>query len=270
MKSISVSRLGLAFLLLSATACVGVTNSMTADNLGEGKTQFAVSPSYVRLVGEGGSGGFMGGVQAQVLHGTSNTTDIGGRLSYQRVFITEDGGGDFGVSGFGAEFLARTRLHRSDKLTLALAPSFGFNRITLSSLGDSAGTNALQAKLPLLLGVPVGEHQFVGSVAVSDALFFGEGDSTNTINVGATVGFAARLPGTSVRVMPELGFLYPLIGSTPGSGSSFNDSGSFVLQFSVGLMFGGGSGGGSQSDDDSGEQSEESDDSDDDSGDSDY
>jgi hypothetical protein len=249
MKSLSVSRLGLALLLLFATACVGVTNSMTAESLGKGKTQFTVSPSYVRFVGEGGSTGFLGGAQAQVLHGTSDTSDIGGRLSYQRLFINEDGGtGGVTLAGFGAEFLSRVQLKRSEKLNVAIVPSAGYSRLAVSGDGASSGTNALQAKVPVLVGVPVGEHQFVGSLGVSDAFFFGGDESTNTINVGATVGFAARLPGTSVRVMPELGMLYPLIGSTPSSGSSFNDSGTFVLQFSVGVLFGGGGGGGGGSD----------------------
>jgi hypothetical protein len=257
MQSLSVSRLGLALLLFSATACVGVTNSMTAESLGRGKTQFTVSPSYTRFVGEGGSSGFLGGAQAQVLHGTSSTADIGGRVSYQRLFISEEDSGGITLAGFGAEFLSRVQVKRSEKLHVAIAPSVGFNRLAISGEGASGGTNALQAKVPVLLGVPVGEHQFVGSLGVSDAFFFGEGDSSNTINVGATVGFAARLPGTGVRIMPELGFLYPLVGSTPSAGSSVNDSGTFVLQFSLGVLFGGGSGGNSDADSDSEDDSSE-------------
>jgi len=263
MKNISVSRLGLAFLLLSATACVGVNNSMTADSLGKGKTQFAVSPSYVRFVGDGGSSGFLGGAQAQVLHGTSSTADIGGRVSYQRLFLSEESGTDgVTLAGFGAEFLSRVQLKRSEKLNLAIAPSLGYTRMAASGQGASGGANALQAKVPLLVGLPVGEHQFVGSLGVSDAFFFGEGDPTNMINLTATMGFAARLPGTGVRIMPEVGMLYPLVGSTPDSGSSVNDDGTFVLQFSVGVLFGGGGGGGSDSDSEEDRSEDESDESD--------
>jgi hypothetical protein len=261
MTSLAVARLGLALLLLQATACVGVTNSLTAETVGKGNTQFAISPAYVRQVGEGGSAGFLGGVQAQVMHGTSNTSDIGGRMSYQQVFISEDGAGDFSVAGFGAEILSRVQLKRSEKLNLAIAPSLGYSRLVISSEGTTAGSNALQAKVPVLVGVPVGEHQFVGSLGLSDAFFFGEVDSTNTVNLGATVGFAARLPGTTVRIMPEVGMLYPLLGSVPGEGTSINDSGTFYLQFSLGVVFGGGGGGLSQSDDDGFSDKSESDES---------
>ena len=243
MKSLSVSRLSLALLLMmQATACISVTNTLTADTLGEGNTQFAVAPSYVIATGEAGESGALGGVQAQVLHGTSDTMDVGGRLSYQRFLGSGDSVDDFSFNGFGAEFLSRIQLSRSEKLNLAVAPSLGFSRVAFSGEGGGDGINAIQAKVPLLIGVPVGEHQFVGSLALSDAFFFGEGDSSNTINAGATVGFAARVPGTGVRIMPEVGVFYPVVGGDFNDGAEFNDSGTFYLQFAVGVMFGGGDG----------------------------
>ncbi|MDY7231129.1 hypothetical protein [Hyalangium rubrum] len=268
MKRFSLSRLGSALLLLQATACVGVTNTLTADTVGKGKTQVAIAPSYVRGMGEGmGEAGFLVGAQAQVLHGVSNTSDVGARLTYQRAFLNDDfdsTGADSTVAGYGAEFLSRFQISRSNKLILSVAPSVGYNRLSASAsqgnVSVSSGINAFQAKLPLLVGVPVGEHQFVASLSVSDAIFLSGSDelgNTNTINAGATVGFAARIPGTSVRIIPEVGMLYPLVGSIPGEGSSFNESGGFYLQFGLGVMFGGGGGRAVQSEDGEEVQEEE-------------
>lgn len=260
MKSFSASRLSVALLLLAqATACISVTNTLTADTLGKGTTQFAATPSYVIATGDASEAGALAGVQAQVLHGVSDTLDVGGRASFQHFLLSSDAGdSDISVNGFGAEFLSRFQLSRSEKLNLALAPSLGFSRVSLSGSGDSSGFNAIQAKVPLLVGVPVGEHQFVGSLALTDALLFGNGESSNTINAGATVGFAARVPGTGVRIMPEVGLFYPVVGTDFDDGASFNDDGTFYLQFAVGVMFGGGSGGGgSQMDEGDDERQEE-------------
>lgn len=245
-------RAGAALLFLQAAACITVTNTQTADTLGRGNLQISGAPTYVTDMGGEDSGdsesiGFLGSLQGQALYGVTDTADIGGRLTYQRLFITLDGGETEGTFvGYSAEFLSKFQLLRTDSLRLALAPSLGYSRVATSGIENSEfGYNAIQAKVPLLLGIPVGEHQLVLGLSVSDALFFGgagaedvdESDTANTINAGATVGFAARIPNTGVRIMPEIGVLYPVLGSTPGEDTEFNEDGSFFLQFAVGFMF---------------------------------
>jgi hypothetical protein len=240
MKSISALRLGAALVLLQSTACISVNHTQTADTVGKGNLQLGVAPSYVRAVGDdSGDSGFLGGAQAQVLYGAQDTLDVGARVGYQR--LVADGLGDSSFSGFGVDVLSKFQLLRKDTLRVALAPSLGFSHVGVSGSDVSSdGINAVQLQVPLLIGIPVGEHQLVVGPTVTDAVFFGGGDSSNALNVGATAGFALKIPNTSVRIMPEVGMLYPLVGTVPGEGSSFNDDGSFYLQFSLGFMFGGG------------------------------
>ena len=102
----------------------------------------------------------------------------------------------------------------------------------------------------MLVGIGVGEHQFVIGPKVHNWTFFGAETSSggavvNLLSVGTSLGFAAKL-GKIVVLMPEINVLYPLwasgtiTGAAAGGGlSEFAAEGVF-LEFgvSVGFRFG--------------------------------
>jgi hypothetical protein len=239
MKSISTVRMGAAIALLQSTACISVTHTQTADTVGDGNLQFAVAPTYAP-VGDKviDANNFLGGAQAHVLYGAQDNVDVGIRAGYQRLFVD---GADTRLSSYGVDVLSKFQFVRKDALRVSLAPSIGYRHVREGDFDVSNnGLNVLQAQLPLLVGIPLGNHQFVVGPTVTDVLFLGGDTPLNLLNVGATAGLALKIPGMSVRIMPEVGIFYPLLGTAPSVNQFLTDWRSPNLQFSLGFMFGGG------------------------------
>lgn len=108
----------------------------------------------------------------------------------------------------------------------------------------------MSVQLPLVLGIGIGDgHQLIIAPKVHDWLLFGSGGGASTganiISVGGSIGFSLKA-GETFRIIPEVAFIYPIVGSfatsvggsstggTTTGGSSFG-----FMQISLALLFGG-------------------------------
>lgn len=124
---------------------------------------------------------------------------------------------------------------------VSIAPTFG--GIFLGAGG--AGAGLLNFALPALIGIPVGEHEFViGPRLQGYYLFAGAGTGSAGAFIlapGGTLGFAFQV-AESVALMPELGVAVPVFGAAGVSGgvggaTGFAAGGAFV-QFKLGILIG--------------------------------
>lgn len=217
----------LAGLASLSSACATYATLQTTRPLGKGVTQVAVEPGVVGAMSGTDLGGVAPRVDLSIRHGITEAVDIGARL------------GLGGLDVFG-KFLV---VQSDDSLRIALVPTAGL----LYMVSSSGGGGVLNLSLPVLFGVPLGEHELVvGPKLYNTTLFGGVSEAGGAINVlmgGATVGFAARLSG-GFTVLPEIAVLTPLVGSSTSTGqgtesTNLADSGATGVQLSVGLLFGG-------------------------------
>lgn len=226
-----------AIAVSALTGCVSLGTMQRAETLGQGKVQFGIEPTAWG-VSVGKTTVALPSVGASVRYGATDNFDIGGRVSLA-----------------GVEVQAKFRFPTPSGFYLSLAPSIGGLGATESAqvpatstapaTTESVGVGYLNAQLPLLIGIPVGPHEFIIAPKLIDYALFGgvtSGTTTtasgNLLFGGASIGFAARInPG--FQLLPEVSIAYPLlasgsIGSTSASTSALNADG---LLFQVGLGF---------------------------------
>jgi hypothetical protein len=221
-----------AVVTVAASGCLSLTTFQTADTNGRGKLQMALEGSSTGITTPSGSVSIpTSNVAAR--YGVTDNVDIGAR-----------------VGTVGGELMAKVRLSGAPgQLSLALAPSVGG-----ISLG---GASLLSAQLPVLVGVPLGQHQLVLSPKVHIYRASAIGDTTSEngttqvtasaslISAGTGVALALKL-GESLRIVPELSVIYPLMvtgsasdGSTTETGSGMVNANGAIYQAGIGLLFGG-------------------------------
>ena len=212
-----------------SSACATYATLQTTRPLGKGVTQVAVEPGVVGAMSGTDLGGVAPRVDLSIRHGVTEAVDIGARL------------GLGGLDVFG-KFLV---MEGDDSLRIALVPTAGL--LYMGSGSGGGGGGVLNLSLPVLFGVPLGEHELiVGPKLYNTTLFGGVSEAGGAINVlmgGATVGFAARLAG-GFTLLPEIAVLTPLVGSSTSTSqgtesTSLADTGATGVQLSVGLLFGG-------------------------------
>jgi hypothetical protein len=215
----TVSALVAAYALVG---CASINSYQTAETLGEGKMQVHVAPG-LGLV----SGSTAPRLDVGILYGMGETMDLGLRVGGTLLPGISLGLGGTTGSSFAPNLEVLFKNQFSDRankdLAISLAPSLG--------VGFASGGTALSLSVPVLIGIAVGEHQLVLGPKVVDYLIFGGPSATNVLNVGATVGFAAKITD-SLKILPEVGLMLPILSSA-GAGST-----SLVLQFGVGVLFG--------------------------------
>ncbi len=209
------------------SGCATIGTLQTAETNGEGQFQGAIEPGVLGAAGSEGFGGF-GYFNLSGRYGVSDRVDIGGR---------------FGTAGleFTTKFMLTDPAAEKGPI-LSLAPSIG--GFFLGIGGSSAGIANIQ--VPLIIGLPLGEHQFVLSPKVHTIIAAAGGQGETGVafigSLGSGIGFAAKVGG-NVRIMPEFSFIAPLIagaGVAGGEGSivsGFADGA--LLQFSLGILVGG-------------------------------
>lgn len=218
---------GLILIALMAISSGCATSAFqTARTNGAGNFQFGVEPGIVGVSG-GGIGLFAPSFNIAGRYGISDSIDIGARI---------------GSLGYEVQTKFALNDHSAlDSLALALAPSFtaiGFG-------GGGAGFFLLTARIPFLIGIPVGDSEFTLGPRLSPAFIAGGagGDSAGGfgLSAGLSVGFAARV-GDKFWIMPEGSIDTPLFGAVAAggdsaSGTSFGD----VVTYNAGvaLIFGG-------------------------------
>lgn len=217
--------LSVATLFLSGCATIGTVQ--TAETNGAGRFQGAIEPAYVGVVSAEGSGG-LAYFNLSGRYGVSERVDIGGRLGTSGIELT-------------AKFMLTDPSDLSGPI-VSIAPSAGGFFLT----GGNASAGIFNVQVPVLIGFPVGEHQFILGPKFH-SIFAGAGSRGDRGGVfigslGSSFGFSAKV-GSQVRLLPEVAFVVPFIvsGATSDGGSEtitrFADGA--IVQVSFGILFGG-------------------------------
>ena len=247
----------LAFLAgIATTGCVSVSSLQRAETLGKYHFQFGFEPAMwlsaqavpVSTALSAGAEkintqlGPAGGMS--VRYGFSDIVDFGMR-----------------VSQAGVEVATKIQIPNPDGLViLSLNPSVsGFPAFDRSRapVPFSATGGFVSVQLPLLVGVPMGEHEFVIGPKLVDYLALAGNkplgvplDSANVLCGGVTLSFAAKLaPG--VQLIPEISIVHAFSSGsassavTPLTTATFGDAtsnalqaGPVVVQLSLGFVLG--------------------------------
>lgn len=172
------------FLILSLTGCLSYRNLQTAQPLGKGHTQVGVDIGRPILAAEGGAASIVTTpVTISVRTGVADRVDLLVEASSQ-----------LGV-GLG---LKATLTEPESPVAVALAPRLFGGTVFVASVG--------QASLPVLVGIPIGEHEltlgprvdYYGVSALGGDDFAGAGITS----VGSSASIA--LKAGPVQIIPEI------------------------------------------------------------------
>jgi len=212
----------LAAFALSSCASVGAVQ--TADTLGAGRLEYGLEPgAQLASTAQGtpGSQGY-GHADAVVRYGLTETIDVGARLGMSMLELQ----GKFAL-------LPRRR----SLPALALAPALGGIVVP----GGRSMAGVLSFALPVLVGFrTLGANELtigvrVQGIVAGTSVTDGGSGSVFALGAGASVGYAMRFG--AVSLIPELAFVHPLVVS--GTSGAAAGLGSTVVQFKVGVLFGG-------------------------------
>lgn len=218
--------LAAALLCALATGCASLNAAQTANTMGQGGLQVGLEPGYSQW-GKGSDGFGFPRLDLAVRYGITDRLDLGGRV-----------GSTF------AELNAKFQLTdpENDAFVCSVAPSIGGLELSGSSSSGSSTVGLINIALPVLLGMKVGDgHQVVFGPRIQDFLINGVSSSgggvVNIVGAGTSVGFVAKV-GEGFRLMPEVGFVFPLNASQSTSNGSGSQSiaGSHLL-WQLGLTF---------------------------------
>lgn len=212
----------LVLAILGLSACT-TTPVQRVESLGKGNWQVGIEPGAFSLA-SGGEGVTLPTFNISGRYGVTDKFDFGARI---------------GSSGY--EFLTKAQLTEDDAPTLiSIAPHGTF----IGFGGGGGGAAYLRATVPVMFGVPIGEHQLVLSPAVQTFFFAGGGGGGSAGGVGLTaggnVGFNAQL-NQGFALHPEFGVQFPVagaVGATGAGSSSTTGGGGALFTFTVGVLLG--------------------------------
>jgi hypothetical protein len=237
--------LAIAAATLVATGCATFGTYQTARTAGKGGTQIGLEGSYWGLSHKDPETGntattTLPSVNVSGRYGITEDIDLAARAGSAGLEI----GGKFQIAG-----------KAKDQVAVSIAPMVSYISVSASSTTENSSSSSLLAlQVPVLLGIPVGDHELVlgpkfqvwragsdskqpdGTTATSSATLF---------NVGASIGFALKL-GTTFRVLPEVAFVTPVAvsasasnGQASASKSDFVNANGALIQFGIAFLFGG-------------------------------
>lgn len=179
-----------ALCLLVSTGCMSLSTQTRARTLEAGKTEVTASLGGVYHADIAPP--VLPDVQVHVRHGVSDRVELGASL------------GSSGLSAAVKVGLVRSETPRSG-LNLSLHP-----KVTAAFWpGNEGGLLSAQGSLPLLVGIPLGEHELTfapGLRYVTETL---QRFEPSNLLAGATVGIAFRVT-KSFTLTPEVGLYTPL------------------------------------------------------------
>jgi hypothetical protein len=197
-----------------ASGCSTHTAVTTAHTIGAGNFQGAVEPGVGAIPVAG-----LGVVATPTFniafrYGVSDKVDMGARL----------GSTSYDING-------KYMFTDTDGTIVSLAPSMTVIAFAAGGLGGGF----FRMDTPLLIGIPVGESQFiVGPNWTLNSVFAAAGPVATgafTMGPGAHLAYSAKM-GKSFRLHPELSVKTPfLIGAIPNA--------SPTIGFTLGMLFGG-------------------------------
>jgi hypothetical protein len=172
-------------------ACATIGTLQRAQTVGAGDFEWAIEPGYWGASSEG-TGVYLPYGNIAARWGLTERVDIGGRVGFA-----------------GTEFLAKARLTPEDSpVVVAVAPTVG---------GLFAGGGGIiNAQVPLIVDVPIGENALVLAPKVSTMTAAAGGEYATLWSAGASVGYALRLNDT-VTVLPEYARVWPVAGTYVGT-----------------------------------------------------
>lgn len=223
---------GLAIVMLMIASGCATSSFQTARTNGEGNFQLGVEPGVIGVQG-GGIGFVAPSFNIAGRYGITDGVDLGARI---------------GSMGYEVQAkIALTDHSDPDALALALAPGV----TAIGAGGGGAGFFLLAARIPFLIGIPVGDSEFTIGPRLEPLFIAGGGGGQGAggfgLGAGVSLGFAAKL-GSKFWLMPEASFGTPLFGAVAAGGDTASGVSAFdVIQFNAGLalLFGGRDSGGS-------------------------
>lgn len=210
--------------LSSLTGCITSSVVQTAETAGKDNFQFTFEPGVMGIAASGTST-TLPSFNIAARYGIDERVDIGGRFGTNLLEVN-------------AKFMV-TEVS-PDELQIAVAPHLG--GFALSADGATAGIVWL--RVPVLFDIPVGQSDVViGPTGRLITLFGGDGGGSGAVTIfdlGTSVGYAARV-GNRARIIPEVGFGYPIVGAAAAGGDSAFGAigGGALFSFQVGIQLGG-------------------------------
>ena len=208
----------LSVLTLGLTGCLTSGVVQTAETAGKDTFQFAFEPGVVGAAGGGGS--VVGpSINLSARYGISDKVDIGGRIGTTLIELSAK---------------AMITEPNPDEVQVSIAPHIG----GLAAGAGGEGGGLLWLRVPVLIDVPVGQSDIVLGPAVRTTTAFGGGSGGLIIDMGSSIGYAARV-GDRSRIIPEFGVSVPVVGSLSDGGGTGTIGGGTLFSFQVGLVLGG-------------------------------
>ena len=216
----------IAIIALVSTGCATMGSTQKANTAGKGNMQFAIEPGSLGVVsGEGN--GFIPIANIAFRYGVGERTDIGARV---------------GMTSYELMLKHQFTPVDSSGPVISIAPT---GSLFVAGIGG-AGVMLGWLNVPVLIGIPMGEHQFIIGPRVLDMFFGagagGEGGIVNILLTGSSFGFSIQA-SEQFALLPEVTFMYPVVGSAGSSAGGGSFAGNFgtgaVVEFKLGLLFGG-------------------------------
>lgn len=212
--------------MLWSSGCITLGSVQRADTLGEGNWQVGIEPGVWGAALESDGAAVLGAFTVSGRFGVTDRFDIGGR---------------FGTNVYEITTKYQFTDPESTGPVLSLAPSFS----VFARGGAGAGFAFGHINVPLLIGLPVGKHQFIIGPRIIDVFMGAGGGGTggfgNILMVGSSFGFHAAI-GKQFGLLPEFSAVYPItLSGTSGDTSqsiSALDSGLLLFQFQLGFVLG--------------------------------
>jgi hypothetical protein len=204
--------------MLGLTGCPSIQSVQTAETVGEGNFQFAIEPGVIGVAG-GGTGGVLPTINLSARYGITDRFDLGGRFGTSLIELH-------------VKYMFTDPSTADSTVQAALAPQLG--GVFIGGAGASAGYGWLT--VPVLIDIPVGEHDFVIGPR-AQVIFVGAGGASGAVlNVGSSVGFAAKV-GKAARILPEFALVVPVFAGAGGETAFVGEGALFTVN--VGILLGG-------------------------------
>jgi len=206
-----------ALLAVGICGCRGtLATFQTARTMPKGGFQIAAEGSAVGAISEVGTK-HEGSLSVAGRYAVTDRVEIGARIGVSR-----------------PELMAKIRLDKGGPSSVAfsVAPSLG------AFIATATGVEAFTTygQIPLLVGVPFGDHELVlgGAVHLGHAVDLERGVWGFVASPGISAGFSIE-PLQWLAVLPEIAVAYPLLHATPAGADS---GGAIAYQAGIAILVG--------------------------------
>jgi hypothetical protein len=218
-----MSRLPILLVAFAVSGCALNTSAMRPQALGAGNFEAAIEPAVIGGAGGGAVSCCLPLLNSSFRWGVNDTTDLGFRVGFSGVY-----------------FVSKFQLSEGDTV-ISLAPEVGGFAFGTSETG---GGGAVQADLPLLIGLAAGERsQVILGPGIRMNYFFGSSGGSSAggavLSPTLSAGYSAWA-SDSIGFIPSLTLMIPVVGTASADGESATTAsvGGVAIGFQLGVMFG--------------------------------